>query len=109
MHDSTEDVGLQSQLRDLRMVAWRLCEAERSFYYHKAKCRYVVDTDRNTKLFHSVVKRNARRNQITSITRQDGSVTTSFEEVAHEFIQYFRSLLGTESHTQPVDLEVFSV
>ena len=60
------------------------------------------------KLFYALVKRNAKRNRIVSVTREDGTVTGSEEEVAHKFIQYYMGLLGVEQETQSVE-EVFEL
>ncbi|KAL2250196.1 UNVERIFIED_CONTAM: hypothetical protein Sindi_2493300 [Sesamum indicum] len=62
---------------------------------------------RNTKFFHDMVKRNTARNSITAVTRANGTIITSADEIAQEFVDYYTSLLGTESYTIPVDDGVF--
>lgn len=44
------DQELQDRVRSKRKMAWDLTEAERRFYFQKAKCRYIISSDRNTKL-----------------------------------------------------------
>ena len=56
-----------------------------------------------------MVKRNRRRNHIASVTRQDGSLTLSEQEVAQEFITYYTGLLGTSQETVPVQEDVFGL
>ncbi|XP_011079174.1 uncharacterized protein LOC105162752 [Sesamum indicum] len=95
------------ELGDLRRKAVFLAEAERHFFYQKAKIHYLKEGDRNTKFFHDMVKRNAARNSITAVTRADGTIITSADEIAQEFVDYYTSLLDTKSHTIPVDDGVF--
>lgn len=90
-------------MSELRRLVWRLSEAERKFDFQKAKCRYIVDADRNTKLFHSIARRNASRNCIAAITR---SVTQGMHEVADEFIRYYEE---TTTPVHQVDPTVFQI
>ncbi|KAL2246474.1 UNVERIFIED_CONTAM: hypothetical protein Sindi_2915600, partial [Sesamum indicum] len=101
------DVALRNSLGDLRKRAVFLAEAERQFFYQKAKIHYLKDGDRNTKFFHDMVKRNVTKNSIGAVTRADGTVITAAEDIAQEFVDYYTSLLGTEAHTLPVDDGVF--
>ncbi|KAL2225249.1 UNVERIFIED_CONTAM: Retrovirus-related Pol polyprotein from type-2 retrotransposable element R2DM, partial [Sesamum indicum] len=90
------DVALRNSLGDLRKRAVFLAEAERQFFYQKAKIHYLKDGDRNTKFFHDMVKRNVTKNSIGAVTRADGTVITAAEDIAQEF-----------AHTLPVDDGVF--
>ncbi|KAL0424176.1 UNVERIFIED_CONTAM: hypothetical protein Sradi_0952400 [Sesamum radiatum] len=101
------DVTVRDSLGDLRKKATFLAEAERHFYFQKAKIHFLKQGDRNTKFFHYMVKRNAARNSIMAITKADGSIITSAPEIAEEFVNFYTSLLGTEDHTLPVDDGVF--
>ncbi|KAL2252275.1 UNVERIFIED_CONTAM: hypothetical protein Sindi_0022200 [Sesamum indicum] len=101
------DVALRDSLGDLRRNAVFLAEAKRHFFYQKAKIHFLKERDRNTKFFHDIVKRNVTRNSIGAVTRADGTVITAAEDIAQEFVDYYKSLLGTEAHTLPVDNGVF--
>ncbi|KAK4432866.1 hypothetical protein Salat_1048800 [Sesamum alatum] len=63
--------------------------------------------DRNTKFFYDLVKRNEAKRSIMAITKNDGTIITSTEEIGHEFVAFFTSLLGTEAQTSPVNDNVF--
>ncbi|XP_011100436.1 uncharacterized protein LOC105178624 [Sesamum indicum] len=99
------DVALRDALGDLRKKGVFLAEAERHFY-QKAKIHFLKEGDR-TKFFHDMVKRNVARNSIGAVTRADGTVITSVEDIAQDFVDYYTSLLSTEAHTLPVDDGVF--
>ncbi|KAL0316665.1 UNVERIFIED_CONTAM: hypothetical protein Sradi_5544700 [Sesamum radiatum] len=101
------DAVVQDSLGDLRKKATFLAEAERHFYYQKAKIHFLKQGDRNTKFFYDMVKRNTARNSISAITKDDGSIITSALDIAQEFINFYTSLLGTEDQTRPVDDRVF--
>ncbi|XP_074560786.1 uncharacterized protein LOC141816966 [Curcuma longa] len=63
-----------------------LAEAERQFYQQRAKNTYLRSSDKCTKFFHDVVKRNNKRNAIIMLKKRDGEQTTSIFEVAEEFV-----------------------
>ncbi|KAL0423109.1 UNVERIFIED_CONTAM: putative mitochondrial protein [Sesamum radiatum] len=107
LESNARDVAVRDSLGDLRKKATFLTEAERQFYYQKAKIHFLKQGDRNTKFFHDMVKRNAARNSILAITKADSSIITSAPDIAQEFIDFYTSLLGTEDQTLPVDDGVF--
>lgn len=86
--------NFQHMVAKLRKIVVGLCEAERSFYYQKAKCIFLKQSDTCTKFFHSVVKRNSRRNFIAAILKKDGTYTTSQDQIATEFVKFYNTLLG---------------
>ncbi|KAL2248413.1 UNVERIFIED_CONTAM: hypothetical protein Sindi_2693600 [Sesamum indicum] len=92
------DVALRDSLGDLRKKAVFLAEAERHFFYQKAKIHYLKEGDRNTKFFHDMVKRNTTRNSIGAVTRADGTVITASEDIAQEFVDYYITVGHRGSH-----------
>ncbi|KAL2461381.1 Uncharacterized protein Adt_44801 [Abeliophyllum distichum] len=50
-----------------------------------------------------MVKRNMKRNHISAVIRVDRSSTLSQEEVADEFLNFYKGLLGTEDQIHPLD------
>ncbi|KAL0427126.1 UNVERIFIED_CONTAM: hypothetical protein Slati_2887400 [Sesamum latifolium] len=101
------DATVRASLGDLRKKAVFLAEAERHFFYQKAKIHYMKMGDRSTKFFHDLVKRNVAKSSILAITKGDGSTITEAGDIGQEFVAYFTSLLGTEVQTLPVDNDVF--
>lgn len=94
-HDSPTDQEVQEQARSMRKMSWNLSEAERKFYFQKAKCRYIINSDQSTKLFYAAVERNAKKKHILVVVKEDGTVTTSAEEVVGEFLAFYQELIGT--------------
>ncbi|KAK6125166.1 hypothetical protein DH2020_041087 [Rehmannia glutinosa] len=105
-HDFPHDLEIRSQLLELRKSSLFLSKAEKLFYQQKAKCNYLIQSDKCTRFFHSIVKRNAKKNFIASIVREDGNPTVSQDQVALEFIEFYKQLLGTKQNTQPPDPEI---
>ncbi|KAL0453513.1 UNVERIFIED_CONTAM: hypothetical protein Slati_1329400 [Sesamum latifolium] len=101
------DTTIRDSWGAFRKKAVFFAEAERHFYYQKAKMHFLNMGDRNTKFFHDMVKRNAAKSSILAITKSDGSTITSEADIGQEFVAYFTSLLGTEAQTLPVDSDVF--
>ncbi|XP_057950992.1 uncharacterized protein LOC131145824 [Malania oleifera] len=85
-----------------------LKEANRQFLAQVAKYRYFKNYDRGTSYFHAILKRNRARNHITSVTKQNGVVTESYEQVGIEFVQYYQHLLGEEVRCDKLDDQVIS-
>ncbi|KAK4423208.1 hypothetical protein Salat_1903600 [Sesamum alatum] len=107
LESDPENVTIRGSLGDLRKKATFLAEAERQFYYQKAKIHHLKMGDKNTNIFHDMVKRNTTRSSIMAISKSDGSTITSAEDIGREFTDYFTLLLGTEARTLPVDNDVF--
>ncbi|KAK4422082.1 hypothetical protein Salat_2159200 [Sesamum alatum] len=107
LETNPRNVALRDTLRDLRKKVVFLAEAERHFFYQKAKIYFLKMGDRNTKFFHDMVKRNATRNSISAITQLDGSVISTTDGIAQEFVAFYTSLLGTNVQTSPLDDGVF--
>ncbi|KAL0300489.1 UNVERIFIED_CONTAM: Retrovirus-related Pol polyprotein from type-2 retrotransposable element R2DM [Sesamum calycinum] len=108
LESNPENATIRDSVRELRKKAVFLAEAERHFYYQKAKLHFLKMGNRNTKFFHDMVKRNAANCSILAITKTDGTTITSAMEIGQEFVSYFTSLLGTEVPTLPVDNAVFN-
>ncbi|KAK4415266.1 hypothetical protein Salat_2633900 [Sesamum alatum] len=107
LESDPENSYLRDSVGELRKKAIFLAEAERQVYYQKAKIHFLKMGDRNTKFFHDLVKRNSAKRSIMAITKSNGTIITSTEDIGHEFVAFFTSLLGTEAPTNPVDNNVF--
>lgn len=108
LHNSPQDLTLRHEEEKAKTKTIFLAKAEKSFYYQKAKCLYIRDGDRSTKLFHSMCKRNAKRNFVAVLNRSDGSRTTSVTEVLEEFVTFYRDLVGSRTASNELDESVFN-
>ncbi|XP_022849901.1 uncharacterized protein LOC111371993 [Olea europaea var. sylvestris] len=86
-------IELQGKVASTRKIAMDLCEAKMNFYYQRAKREYLKNNDKCTKFFHSMVKRNTKRNFIATVSKGDGTYTSSLQEVANEFLHFYSDLL----------------
>lgn len=105
-HNDPDNDNLRIEVMQLRKKAHFLSAAELDFYFQQAKSSYLKHGDKCTKFFHTTVKRNKKKNFIAAVNKADGSLTTSEDQVAEEFIRYFQSLLGTSSITESIDISV---
>ncbi|CAH9076372.1 unnamed protein product [Cuscuta epithymum] len=101
--ESPLDDGLKLQVTEARKRATFLGEAETKFYQQKAKATHILEADKGTRYFHAMVKRNVTRNAISSISLDDGSLTTSLDQVGDEFVKFFVDLFGTSSVNRGLD------
>lgn len=100
---------LKATVKQARVSANFLENAACDFYSQKAKCSYLMLGDRCTKFFHALVKRNANKTHISAITLEDGSLTSSNEQVAGEFLSHFQSLLGTMIPCELIDFDILNL
>ncbi|XP_022871917.1 uncharacterized protein LOC111391015 [Olea europaea var. sylvestris] len=108
LHNQPSNADFQVLVAKLRKKTVTLCEAEHSFYYQKAKCVFLKESDKCTKFFHSLVKRSSKRNFIATVFKEDGMYTTSQDEVAREFVNFYTSLLGKKCSSRPSDVDILS-
>ncbi|KAK6162607.1 hypothetical protein DH2020_002448 [Rehmannia glutinosa] len=108
LHDDPMNVDLQNFVATMRKQSMSLSEAERCFYYQKAKCKHLNQSDRGTKFFHDFVKRIKKHNQIVAICKENGLPTTSTDEVAKELTKFYECLLGTADSCEPIDPDIIN-
>ena len=108
LHDSPGDVLLQGHVMEAKAKALKLANAEHSFLSQQAKRKYIVNSDKGTKLFHSIMKRNALRNYVPAIQKAGGDWSGSNVEVEAEFDRFYRNLLGSSVECNDIDMEVIN-
>ncbi|XP_022843314.1 uncharacterized protein LOC111366856 [Olea europaea var. sylvestris] len=106
LYNDRENLHLKCEVVRLRKEENTLCEAERSSYYQKAKCVHLKNSDKCTKYFYSLPKRNVKRNFIPAILKRDGFYSTSLEEVGTEFTHFYSELLGRKTVGQHASVDV---
>ncbi|XP_011007424.1 PREDICTED: uncharacterized protein LOC105113097 [Populus euphratica] len=79
---------------------------ERLFFAQKLKCNFFRECDEGSSFFHTLISRQHRKNSISTIQLNDGSLTASIDEVRDAFVCYFRDLPGSHKDTLPLDVEV---
>ncbi|GFY95893.1 hypothetical protein Acr_11g0001990 [Actinidia rufa] len=106
LHDNPGDSVLQATVLELRSKALKLAEAELSFCSQLAQAKYLKNFDKGTKFFHNLIKSNRAKNFIASITLEDGSRSTSNNQVSNAFVQYYMGLLGTKGDCIKLDRDI---
>ena len=81
LHDNPNNIEMQIKVSELRAKAYRLAEAEKSVFSQQAKRKFTINSDRCTKMFHAIMRRNRARNNVPAILKKDGSWTSSQVEV----------------------------
>ncbi|KAL0450913.1 UNVERIFIED_CONTAM: hypothetical protein Slati_1647700 [Sesamum latifolium] len=69
---------------------------EEDYWRQKATCRWVLEGERNTRFFHSMVRKKRSRTAINSVFHE-GQLLTNEQLIKESGVDYFRSLLTTES------------
>lgn len=80
---------------DARRLWSELRVAEDSFFYQRSRIRWMGGGDMNTPFHHSITTVRNAGNVIKFLTKPDGSMTSSLEEVHQVAIDHFQSALTT--------------
>lgn len=83
-----------------------LLEAERQFLQQKMKTKHLIFAGRGTKYFHSLVKKRNSVSSIPALIKEDGTSTTSQEEVIEELLNYYKELLYIDNQTLPISTDI---
>lgn len=77
-----------------------LAELEEDLWRQRARTRWEIHGDRNTKYFHATASNRKRANMITQI-EHDGILHSDHNTKAKVFFEYFLKLMGTPSSQMP--------
>jgi hypothetical protein len=67
------------------------------FHRQRAKKHWATHGDRNTSFFHHAVLKRRRRNRISSVNDTQGNTLHDPDEIASEFVSYFRSIFRSST------------
>lgn len=107
-HESLTTGMLDVNMKEIRIEAERLLEAERLFLAQKAKCNFLKQGDRCTKFFHDLIKRNKRRNSILAIQDELGNNISDGKLIVDKFVEHYKKLLGTSVTRSPLNLDTLN-
>lgn len=80
---------------NLKVELSEILKREECFWRQKSRETWIKEGDHNTKYFHRMAETNRSGNIISSITRDDGSLAQSLDEVNEEAIKKFQTILNT--------------
>ena len=84
---TVEDVKKE---RDLRIDLENLMEREELMWAQKARSNWIIQGDRNTKFFQTVVKQRRARNRILQLKTENGNLTEDLNEIESMPVTYFK-------------------
>jgi hypothetical protein len=77
----------------------KMMEAKRIYWKNRAKIRWAQLGDENTKFFHTIATQSFRKNLISSLTAQDGSIVNNHDHKAAIIWKSFKERLGVSDYT----------
>ncbi|XP_020243146.1 uncharacterized protein LOC109821366 [Asparagus officinalis] len=86
----------------------RLLQCEESFHRQKANISRAVHGDRSSQYFHSIMKAKRHQNRVLTLYSENERRITDLPEIATEFIEYYRNMLGKKMNTLEPDPAVIS-
>lgn len=100
-------------MQDPRTEDWLVGEfhqAERDledYWRQRSRIQWHCEGDRNTTFFHTIATSRRRKNMITQIHTDSGSVVTDESAIRREFVSYFKSLYCPIQPHEPSQQEEF--
>lgn len=86
----------QALLREAVDHFQELLKMEETFWRQKAACKWNLEGDKNTKLFHNIVKRKRCKGRIVSTVDYEGRTITNPMEIHNYVISYFTQMLAND-------------
>ncbi|KAL0302793.1 UNVERIFIED_CONTAM: LINE-1 reverse transcriptase [Sesamum angustifolium] len=99
-----EDILLQL-VKCCRSVYSEAIKQEVSMLQQRAKLRWMKHGDQNSKVFFRKINSARAKQRVFQIMKANGEILTETQDVTHEFISYFQSLLGGTRTRRVVDLD----
>jgi hypothetical protein len=104
IQDQINDIQMKPvELQDHSLQARLVTQYEENlaklteFYRQRAKKHWATQGDRNTSFFHNAVQKRNRRNRIVSIKDSNGNSLFDHDDIAKEFVNYFRTIFRSSS------------
>ncbi|XP_019195665.1 PREDICTED: uncharacterized protein LOC109189506 [Ipomoea nil] len=97
----------RAYVNDLRKRALFLMEAERRFFAQKLNTVHLVEADKGSHYFHSLINKRNAASTLAAILDQDGNLTTSLNQVGSLFVKFFSDLFGTPRERNGTDNTYF--
>ena len=88
--------------RDLRIDLENLMEREEIMWAQKDRSNWIIQGDRNTKFFQTVVKQRRARNRILQLRTANGNLTEDLNEIESMLVTYFKGQY-LETNSKSVD------
>ncbi|XP_074277152.1 uncharacterized protein LOC141600800 [Silene latifolia] len=100
------DIVLLQQEMDMAHDLKELISARDSFLIQKAKVQWSLEGDLNTNYFHHAIKKRIYLNKVFQIEDMTGRSCTDGDSIQAAFLEYYQSLLGSQTETEKVNLTV---
>lgn len=92
---------------DLRKEALRLDKAATQFLKQKAKGVHLIESDKSSTYFYSMVKRKHGRNTVSFLCRADSTTDNNIDTIRNDFVEFYSNLFGVSVDRTPVDPLIF--
>ncbi|GJW79881.1 RNA-directed DNA polymerase, eukaryota, reverse transcriptase zinc-binding domain protein [Tanacetum coccineum] len=79
---------------------------EEKFLFQQAKVNWLSDGDRNSRYFHTMIKRRQNRSRIDMVYNESGDCFKG-NQVAEQFVIHFQKFFGQKVAVQSLNLNVF--
>ncbi|VFQ59176.1 unnamed protein product [Cuscuta campestris] len=106
LKEDINNQGLINREKECLKEYLTISKASQMMKLQQAKQKWITDGDQSSRLFFAWVKKRSMNNQIISISNSKGEKMEGKQQVANVLIDYFKSLLGVSSWTDPVQDDI---
>lgn len=98
------DAAGQKTYRKVSAELDELLEKDDVKWHQRSRLEWIKSGDRNTSFFHKKSSWRAKKNHISCIRREDGTVSEDLDEIESSATNYFRSLFSEDNSVIPDEL-----
>lgn len=90
--------------RELKENIENLMEKEEFMWAQKARSTWIIQGDKNTKFFQTLVKQRRAKNRILQIRTADGSILEELGDIEYYILKHFKNQYSETSTKSVLDL-----
>ncbi|RAL42604.1 hypothetical protein DM860_017149 [Cuscuta australis] len=106
--NNMDSIALITKERDLiRELNWKM-KAARLLKFQQIKQEWVLEGDKDSRLFHAWIKKRRLKNYINTIKNSKGQIVEGNEKVAQVMVEYYQDLLGNTKITDNINIDILA-
>ncbi|VFR01220.1 unnamed protein product [Cuscuta campestris] len=99
-------VGMEDKEKELKDKLYKAIKASYQLKCQQSKQEWIIEGDKNSKMFYAWIRKRRVQNQILEIKTEDGETVEGSADIAKVFEKYYTKLLGTKGTTEMVNPKI---
>jgi hypothetical protein len=101
---TSRDIHSQRRRREIEKEMNCLLEREEIYWKQRSRIEWLKEGDKNTKFFHKKSTWRKRKNNITKLKKDDGTIVDNAEEMGDMATNFFQNLFTADQSVVPEDI-----